>query len=180
MPKICNRRNSLSVSRTSLWNFCCASPVYQKIVSTLLGHLRQRGWHSHAYLDDWLIRNQSYQQLKVEQQYIIEQTRRLEFLVNWKKYNLHLTQKLVFLGALIDLEKCMIFPTLERYQALIYLIQTSEKFLVRTFLRLLGIMNSCIDWVPWARLHMRPIQMHLLYYRKVMEKNIYLKIPVTD
>lgn len=98
-----------------------------------------------AYLDDWLIRNQSYQQLKVEQQYIIEQTRRLEFLVNWKKYNLHLTQKLVFLGALIDLEKCMIFPTLERYQALIYLIQTSEKFQVRTFLRLLGIMNSCID-----------------------------------
>lgn len=78
-------------------------------------------------------------------QYIIEQTRRLEFLVNWKKYNLHLTQKHVFLGALIDLEKCMIFPTYECYQALIYLIQTSDKFQGRTFLRLLGIMNSCID-----------------------------------
>lgn len=78
------------------------------------------------------------------------------FLVNWKKSNLHLTQKLVFLGAFIDLEKGMIFPTLERYQALrdlIYLIQTSEKIQVRTFLRLLGIMNSCIDLVPWARLH---------------------------
>lgn len=76
----------------------------------------------------------------------------------------------------------MIFPTLERHQALrdlIYLIKTPEKIQVRTFLRLLGIMNSCIDLVPWARLHMRPIQMHLLYYWKVMEKNIYLEIPVT-
>lgn len=51
-----------------------------------------------------------------------------------KKYLL--TQKLVFLGAFIDLEKGMIFPTLERYQALrdlIYLIQTSEKIQVRNF-----------------------------------------------
>lgn len=160
-----------------------APRLFTKIVSILLSHLRQRGLHPHAYLDDWLIRNQSYQQLRVEQQYIIEQTLKLGFLVNWNKSNLHLTQKLVFLGAFIDLEKGMIFPTLERYQALrdlIYLIQTSEKIQVRTFLRLLGIMNSCIDLVPWARLHMRPIQMHLLYYWKVMEKNIYLEIPVTD
>lgn len=76
----------------------------------------------------------------------------------------------------------MIFPTLERYRALrdlFYLIKTSEKIQVRTF-QLFGMMNSFIDLVPWARLHISPIQMHLLYYWKEMEKNIYLEIPVTD
>jgi hypothetical protein len=88
-----------------------------------------------------------------------------------------LTQKLVFLGASIDLEKGLIFPTLERYhvlKGLIYLCQKSEKIQVRYLLRLLGIMNSCIGLVPWARLHMRPIQLHILFYWKMM-KNIFLE-----
>lgn len=62
-----------------------APRLFTKIVSTLLCHLRQRGLHPHAYLDDSLIKNQCYQQLKVEQQYIIEQILKLGFLVNWKK-----------------------------------------------------------------------------------------------
>lgn len=37
------------------------SRLFTKIVSTLLGHLRERGLHPHAYLDDWLIKNQSNQ-----------------------------------------------------------------------------------------------------------------------
>lgn len=94
--------------------------------------------------------------------------------------NYLLTQKLVFLGAFIDLEKGMIFPTLPSLERLDLSYTNIRKDPSQKFLRLLGIMNSCIDLVPWAKLHMRPLQMHLLYYWKVMEKNIYLKIPVTD
>lgn len=48
-----------------------APRLFTKVVSILLGYLRQRGLHPHAYLDDWLIRNQDYHQLMSEKQLII-------------------------------------------------------------------------------------------------------------
>ena len=46
------------------------------------------------------------------------------------------------------------------------------------FLRLLGLMASCIDTVPYGRLHMRPIQIYLLYFWRPHIDGLHFKIPV--
>jgi hypothetical protein len=47
-----------------------------------------------------------------------------------------------------------------------------------TLLRLLGFMDSCIDTVPYGRLHMRPIQIYLLYFWRPHIDGLHFKIPV--
>jgi hypothetical protein len=46
------------------------------------------------------------------------------------------------------------------------------------FLRLLGLMASCIDTVPYGCLHMRPIQIYLLYFWHPHIDGLHFKIPV--
>lgn len=159
--------NSLSVSNTYLRNLCCASPVHKNSV-TLVGHLQQRGLHPHAYLDDWLMWYQSSQKLNVKQQYIIKHTLRFWFLVNWEKSSFNPETR--FSRCFYRSGKWHDFSclrTLPKFESMIYLTQISEKIQVRTFLRLFEIWNSCIDLVPLARLHMKPIKMHLLFYYKL-------------
>ena len=144
-----------------------APRMFTKIVSVILSHLRQRGIQVHAYLDDWLIRGKCPNNLSVSQTLTVETIQRLGFIINWEKSNLAVTQKIIYLGAFINLKSGQIFPTEDRCQKLRGLIlkfQNSDFQTVHNFLKLLGLMNSCIDLVPWARLHMRPVQIHLLAF----------------
>jgi hypothetical protein len=43
----------------------------------------------------------------------------------------------------------------------------------------IGTMTALIDLVPWARLHMRPIQLHLLHFLRPMDQDLEFQIPVT-
>ena len=43
----------------------------------------------------------------------------------------------------------------------------------------LGLMISCIEIVPFARLHMRPIQLHLLSFWKPVSRDMLIRIPIT-
>ncbi|CAC5412705.1 unnamed protein product [Mytilus coruscus] len=61
--------------------------------------------------------------------------------------------------------KGLVFPSQERFKNISQMIQIflhSQTVEARVMLRLLGLMASCIDLVPWARLHMRPLQLYLL------------------
>ena len=47
----------------------------------------------------------------------------------------------------------------------------------RQYLQMLGLMASCIEVVPYARLHMRPMQLHLLYWWKPVSGDLEMQIP---
>ena len=49
----------------------------------------------------------------------------------------------------------------------------------KQYLTILGIMASCIELIPFARLHMRPIQIHMLHFWKQTSKDLDYQIPVT-
>ncbi|CAC5424143.1 unnamed protein product [Mytilus coruscus] len=64
-----------------------------------------------------------------------------------------------------SLKRRSCFPSLERFKNISQMIQiflNSQTVEAHVMLRLLGLMASCIDLVPWARLHMRPLQLYLL------------------
>ena len=88
-----------------------APRIFTKIVSVILSHLRQRGIQVHAYLDDWLIRGKCPNKLSVSQTLTVETIQRLGFIINWEKSNLAITQKIIYLGAFINLKSGQIFPT---------------------------------------------------------------------
>ncbi|VDH93661.1 Hypothetical predicted protein [Mytilus galloprovincialis] len=54
---------------------------------------------------------------------------------------------------------------------MIQIFLNSQTVEARVMLRLLGLMASCIDLVPWARLHMRPLQLYLLaWWRPALQQ----------
>ena len=52
-----------------------------------------------------------------------------------------------------------------------------EKVSARQYLQTLGLMASCIEIIPNARLQMRPIQLHLLYWWKPVSRDLEMIIP---
>ena len=160
-----------------------APRLFTKVVQVIAGHLRQESIHCHQYLDDWLLKNKSRSLLLAQAQKAIDITVKLGFLINKEKSNLLPSQSFVYLGAHFDLKLGRVFLTQERsvlIQDLIGLFRLHEYLPAQTFLKLLGTLASCIDVIPYVHLHMRPIQMYLLFYWKPSQRNVQSLIPVSS
>ena len=74
------------------------------------------------------------------------------------------------------------FPTPERLSKLLSAVNNilTNQVTAQDFLHLLGLMASCLELIPNARLYMRPIQLHLLCFWKPSSMNLTVKIPVTQ
>ncbi|VDI03229.1 Hypothetical predicted protein [Mytilus galloprovincialis] len=160
-----------------------APRVFTKIVSVVAAYLRTKNIRLVVYLDDWLIINQQKAHLCLDRAECLNLLVSLGFIVNKEKSKLVPSQKLIYLGALFDLEKGLIFPTQERIDKLNLAIQKIMKEIQVTaldFLHLLGIMTSCIELIPNARLYMRPIQLHLLSFWRPACQEFKIFVPVTQ
>ena len=88
-----------------------------------------------------------------------------------------------YLGALFDLQKGLVYPSEERFnhiQEVIGTITDQQVVPANLLLRLLGLIASCIDIVPWARLHMRPVQLYLLCFFTIHQDSLFQPIPVKE
>ncbi|CAC5356039.1 unnamed protein product [Mytilus coruscus] len=160
-----------------------APRVFTKIVSVVAAYLRTKNIRLVVYLDDWLIINQQKAHLCLDRAECLNLLVSLGFIVNKEKSKLVPSQKLIYLGAFFDLEKGLIFPTQERIDKLNLAIQKIMKEIQVTaldFLHLLGIMASCIELIPNARLYMRPIQLHLLSFWRPACQEFKTLVPVTQ
>ena len=92
------------------------------------------------------------------------------------------SQKITYLGGIFHLDLGIVTPTLERIEKLNLALEKlcSGHNQARDFLHLLGIMVSCIDLIPNARLYMRPIQLHLLSFWKPVSQKLDGNIPFTQ
>lgn len=142
-----------------------APRIFTKVMAVVGAFLRKQMIHIFMYLDDWMLKNSSKVKLTKQLQYTQELLKNLGLIINVKKSCLVPTQIIEYLGAVIHLKEGLVFPSLERFKNISQMIQiflNSQTVEARVMLRLLGLMASCIDLVPWARLHMRPLQLYLL------------------
>jgi hypothetical protein len=95
-------------------------------------------------------------------------------LTNLKPLNIHLKK--------IHLEQGLAFPTTERIDKLKLPIQKmySGQTIALYFLHILGMMASCMELILNARLHMKPVQLHLLSFWNPICKDMTIKIPFTQ
>ncbi|KAJ1135528.1 hypothetical protein NDU88_001967 [Pleurodeles waltl] len=138
-----------------------APRVFTKVMAVVAAHLRKREVAVFPYLDDWLIKAKSPEivlsHLRMTTQLLFD----LGFSVNVPKSHLEPSQRLLFIGAVLDTTRFRAYPPPQRVrdiQALIPLFQRGAAVPVLKVLRLLGLFASCILLVTHAHWHMRALQ----------------------
>ena len=139
--------------------------VFTRITRAVTSFLRRRGITVYAYLDDWLIVSSSREDAVRDTRFTITLLQLLGWVINEEKSSLVPSQSVTYLGARLDLRSGMAFPSLERLKAIQEVatqILQKPRVQVRLWLRLLGLQASLVDVVPYCRLRMRLLQLHVL------------------
>ena len=159
-----------------------APRIFTRVSKALAAFLRRRGIRVFMYLDDWLITAESRERCLLDTVSVIQETQSLGWVINQQKSNLVPTQQPIFLGALLDLQAGVAYPTEERRNAIIggvLLMLGTQAAPARAWLVLLGYMASMVDLVPFCRLRMRPLHWHLLAFFKPASRQYDTLVPVT-
>ena len=160
-----------------------APRTFTKVTAVIAAYVRRRGLRLAVYLDDWLGLNAMKTRLLQDRTLLITLLAELGFIINTKKSQMIPKQEIAYIGGLFKLQLGVVTPTLERLTKLSQAIQVIQAQVTCTaleYLQLLGLMASCIQLVPNARLHMRPVQLHLLYFWKPSSKDLQCQIPRTE
>ena len=158
-----------------------APRTYVKISSVVVAHLRKLGLRLSSYLDDWLILNKVQDLLLRDINTALNLLSQLGWIVNKEKSQLVPCQLVIYLGSQFDLQKGLVFPTQERINKLKLAVQKILKgnITARDYMVLLGLIASCLEMIPNARLYMRPIQLHLLKHWNPTSLPMSFSIKVT-
>ena len=169
--------------RAMPFGLAVAPRIFTKLMAVIGSYLRAREIQIYMYLDDWLIKNQNREILVNQSRMVLQLIERLGLIVNHAKSHLEPSQVIQYLGAVFNLQEGMIYPTLERctkIQEEIRLLMSQTHQTAQLFLHVLGLMASCIDLTPLARLHMRPIQFYTLSFWRPHKDSLFHVIPVQD
>ena len=116
------------------------------------------------HLNDWLIQASSREQVLLALETVLQLCSSLGIVVNWEKSLLIPTQRMVYLGVLLDLISFRASPALKRVEELLSIgdiFLSCEKQPVSSWLELLGVLASMIQLVLGGRLRMRSLQFTL-------------------
>ena len=158
-----------------------APRVFTRVTKALAAALRRANIMIFLYLDDWLVVGRSRQEVLRSLKITVELTESLGFLINLEKSHLVPTQNPTFLGAEINLVEGIAYPSDERkrnIQECATLFLTAHSAPAVAWLRLLGLMASLVDLVPYCRLRMRPLQLHLLAHYQPSRHPLSRQVPV--
>ncbi|KAJ1184986.1 hypothetical protein NDU88_001782 [Pleurodeles waltl] len=138
-----------------------APRVFTKVMAVVAADLRRKGIAVFPYLDDWLIKAESQGLVLHHLQLATQLFFSLGFSINVSKSHLEPSQRLLFIGAVLDTTLNQAFPPPQRIQdiqALSPMFQEGGVVPILKVLRLLGLFASCILLVTHARWHMRALQ----------------------
>ena len=155
--------------------------VFTRIVKVVAEYLRSKGFIVFVYLDDFLILAESREALLRDLGETRSLLSELGFLINEGKSCLDPSQRVQFLGAILDLGIGMVTPTPDRVLvvcACAELVLSSQVVEAALLMRLLGLIASLVDLVPWCRLRMRPIQLHLASLYRPWVHPLHHPVPI--
>ena len=141
-----------------------APQVFTMIVNEVKLIALTRGIRLHQYLDDWLIRAQSWEEAQVNSQAVVDLTQSLGWIMNQEKSELKPAQVFSFMGYEHHLDSALVKPTQERWlklQDLILRLKSKHVLTARCVMSQIGLLASTEKMVLEGCLHMRPFQFHL-------------------
>ncbi len=138
-----------------------APRTFTKCMDAALSPLRQMGIRILNYLDDWLILAQSEVELLSHRTLILSHLERLGLRVNFAKSALSPSQRISFLGTVLDSAHMRAVIAPERALAIQKLAATFKSATARplkVFQRMLGLMAAASPVLQLGLLRMRPLQ----------------------
>ena len=140
-----------------------APRLFTRLVACVAAFLRQRGLRLFCYLDDLLLAAESRDLLSRQLHFLLQTVQALDFLINWEKSELAPTWHPTFLGAAIDRPRQLARPSPDRVNTIMAAAsRLRRQASARVWLQFLGYLASLVVVLPDCRLHMRPLQIHLL------------------
>lgn len=142
-----------------------APRTFTRIVKVIAEYLRTQGRYIFIYLDDWLLTAPSPDALRDQVKTTMQLVQSLGFIINLPKSAPEPSQRIQFLGAILDFKTASAFPSQERVQ---HITKCATEMLsedsppARLWLRLLGLIASTKHMLPQSILRMRRIQLHFL------------------
>ena len=141
-----------------------APQVFTRVMAPVSAILHRTGVRLRRYLDDWLIQASSREQVLLALKTVLRLCSSLGIVVNWEKSQVIPTQRMVYLGVILDSVSFRASPALKRVEKLLSIgdvFLSCAKQPVSSWLELLGVLSSMIQLVPGGRLRMRSLQLVL-------------------
>ena len=141
-----------------------APQVFTRVMAPVSAILHRMGVLLRRYLDDWLLQASSREQVLLALRTVLRLCRSLGIVINWEKSQMIPSQRMVYLGVILDSISFRASPALKRVEKL---LSIGDVFLscarqpVSSWLELLGMLSSLIQLVPGGRLRMRSLQLAL-------------------
>jgi hypothetical protein len=138
--------------------------IFTKVFRSMAAYLRLLGFLIHLFLDDWLLRARSPEELLERAQFVLDLARRLGVIINLKKSDLTPRQIFEYLGLVFNLVLGLVFPSqesLRKVRGWSLRLHSVQEIPARLFLSLLGLLNHLCQVVTLGRLHLRALQWYL-------------------
>ena len=132
--------------------------VFTKIMKPIVSYLREKGFLSVIYLDDFLLLGDTFSDCQRNVNETITFLEDLGFILNFKKSSLNPSQELRYLGFIINsLDMSIILPEVKRLSLLNRVKRFSflKKCKLRDFASLIGSLISACRAVPYGFLYTR-------------------------
>ncbi|KAM4747505.1 uncharacterized protein WCC33_005072 [Rhinophrynus dorsalis] len=151
-----------------IWQFTClpfglssAPWCFTKLLKPVVAFLRSRGIRLIIYLDDMLIMSQDRTLLSTHVSWTVRLLTDLGFLINWTKSQLIPSQRMEFLGFVVDsLEASLSLPAAKicAIRKEIRSVLKQERISLRLLARVVGLLASSIQAIFPGPLHYRALQ----------------------
>jgi len=138
-----------------------APQTFTKLLRPVMAYMRAQGTRLIVYLDDILLMHQSKESLGQQVNRTAQLLESLGFTVNQEKSNLTPTQKIQFLGFLVDSMSMKFFLPEEKAQGISHMCQNllqQHRVTIRQLSQLLGRMTAAAPAVLSAPLRYRQLQ----------------------
>ena len=141
-----------------------APRVFTKILRPVVAYLRSNGLRLVIYLDDILLLNESAERIKIDLETTVNLLHKLGFLINWEKSDTKPTQKITYLGLMINsIDLTFSLPEKKVTEVITFCssLRKSGRADTRKIQSLLGHLNWASNAVIHARAHCRSLQQDL-------------------
>ncbi|XP_041437982.1 uncharacterized protein pfkfb2.L isoform X1 [Xenopus laevis] len=142
-----------------------APRVFTKLMAATAATLRLQGISVTPYLDDLLLKANSVMRAKEDLNKAVRLLQSFGWTVNWSKSNTEPSHRMMFLGLEFDtIEQTVSLPTDKqtRIRDQVRYLITSQTTTIHKAMQVLGTMVSAIEAVPFAQIHLRPLQASIL------------------
>ncbi|XP_041446270.1 uncharacterized protein LOC121403038 [Xenopus laevis] len=142
-----------------------APRVFTKLMAVSAATLRLQGISVTPYLDDLLIKARSVEKARVDLQRAISLLQSFGWTINWSKSNMTPSHHMTFLGLEFNtLTQTVSLPLVKqnRIRGQVQSLIDSPVSTVHRAMQVLGSMVSAIEAVPFAQIHLRPLQSSIL------------------